>query len=459
MENILIIGGVAAGMSAASRARRVAPEARVTVLERGPAVSYGACGLPGVLAGRIQRLEDLVAHPVEFFREQRGIEVRPGHEALEIEAGRRRVRARSEAGESWLSYDRLVIATGARSRWLPAGPRLRHVYAANTWDQVAQLRAALESGEIRRVAVVGAGYIGLEMAEALAQRGGLEVHLIHANATPLRGFDGDMVAELPARIAAAGITLHAGCRVRELAGPEGGRLQGVATSSGVIPADALVNCGGLRPETALAERAGILLGRSGAIAVDERQQTSVAGIYAAGDCAETRHRVSGAPVWIPLGAAANHQGRVAGQNAAGRRAARYPGVMGTLAVPLFGLEFGRTGLGESEARAAGMDAAATTVRAATRAAYMRGAPGVPEGEITLKIVYQPSTRRLLGCQAWGPAGAVTGQLDVAVTACSAGMKLEDVEHLDLAYSPALAPLYEPLQIAAHNALQDTAAST
>ena len=447
LEEILVIGGVAAGLSAASRARRLNPRARITVLERGPAAGYGACGLPYFLAGQVPRLEALLAHPPEFFREHRQLVLLFGHEALELEPARHRVRVRRPegGGERWFPYDRLVIATGATSRWQP--PPLRNVYAANTWAQAQGLDTALRRGEVRRIAVVGGGYIGLQMAEALARRGGLQVTLVHPHAALLRGFDPELAEALPPLLTAAGIEVRAGVRVLGLEGAVGGRVLGLETTAGRLETDAVVNCAGLRPATELAAAAGIALGRSGGIAVDERQQTNLPAIFAAGDCAESRHRVTGAATWIPLGAAANQQGRVAGANAAGAPPARYPGVLGSLALPLCGLEWGRTGLSLEQARAAGFDAAAVAVTASSQAGYLDPRP------VTLQLVYQPSTGKLLGCHLRGAPGTVAGRLATAASALAAGMTLDQLATLDLPYAPALAPVYEPLLIAAHNALR------
>ncbi|HXR98090.1 MAG TPA: FAD-dependent oxidoreductase [Terriglobales bacterium] len=443
LEEILIIGGVAAGLSAASRARRLSPSAHITVLEKGPVAGYGACGLPYFLSGRIASLDRLLAHPPEFFRKQRNIDLRVNHEALAIEPGRRRVAVRAEGkAEQWFGYDRLVIATGARSHWTPPG--LRNVFAANTWAQVEALDRALTGENLRRVTVVGGGYIGLEVAEALRLRG-LEVTLIDRRGTLLHGLEEGLAAALPGLVRAAGITLHQGVNAEGLEGAAGGRVLGVRTAKGVIEADAVINCAGLRPEVALAQAAGVTLGRFGGIEVDDRQQTNLAGIFAAGDCAETRDRVTGRAIWVPLGAAANKQGRVAGQNAAGGAAARFAGVLGTLAVPLFGEEWGRTGLSLEQARAAGYDAATETVAGESQAGYLAPRP------ITVTLVYQPSTARLLGCHLRGAPGTVAGRLGVAAVALAAGMKLEELEQQDLPYAPGLAPLYDPLLIAAHNA--------
>lgn len=258
-EEILVIGGVAAGLSAASRVRRLNPKARITVLERGPAAGYGACGLPYVLSGRLPGLVPLRAHPEAFFREQRRIELLTGHEALEVEPGRRRVRVRKDGGEFWLAYDHLILATGATARWQPEPAGLRNVFRANTWAEVEALEAGLRSGEIRKPAVVGGGYIGLEVAEGLRRRG-FEVRLIHAHAHGLSAFDAELADELTARFEAEGIRMHMGVRVLGLEGaaadPKQGRVRALATSQGVIEADAVINCAGLRPEVESSESGG-----------------------------------------------------------------------------------------------------------------------------------------------------------------------------------------------------------
>ena len=423
-EQILILGGVAAGLSAASRARRVAPGARITVLERGPVASYGACGLPAFLAGDIPVQEQLIAHSTDFFRDQRNIEVLTGHEALEILPARRRVRVRAGGSEHWLSYDRLVIATGARARCHLPGERLLGVHQANTWEQARALQAAIGEALARarapRAAVIGAGYIGLEVAEALRKRG-LEVVLLERHTQLLGGVDPEMAALLEPALAAARIEWRPGCAVEAIEGDGSGRVRAVGTRSGSLPADLVVNCGGLEPEVTLAAAAGLALGSTGAIAVDERQQTSQAGIYAAGDCAQTRHLVTGGPAWIPLATGAAKQGRVAGQNAAGGPLARFPGVLGSLAVAVFGREVGRTGLSREQARLAGFDVAAEQVESAAQAGYSGSR------RLTLRLLYQPSSRRLLGCQMIGDPGTVAHRLDAAAVAITAGMNLEQIE--------------------------------
>jgi NADPH-dependent 2,4-dienoyl-CoA reductase/sulfur reductase-like enzyme len=446
-DRILIIGGVAAGLSAASAARRASASAQIVVLERGPVSSYGACGLPAFLSGRVRRLDDLVVYTPEFFRERRHIEVLTGHEALEVLGGRRRVRTRSAKGEKLFDYDRLVICTGAVGRAGIAGLETAGVFEANTWTGAQALDAALRGARGRlHAGVIGGGYIGLEVADALLSRG-LEVSIFERGPTILNGVDGDISALLEEAVVERGARLFKSTEVREIAADEAGHLRGVETTAGTADLDLVVMCAGLKPDSGLAAAAGAAVGDTGAIAVDDRQQTSLAGIFAAGDCAETRHVVTGKPTWIALGTAANKQGRVAGHNAAGAPATRFIGVLGTLAVRIFGRDAGRTGLSSAEAEAAGYRVAGELVEAATQPGYMG------QERVTIKIIYRLDDLRLVGCQLLGREGAVAGRLNVAATAITGGMTLPEIEQLDLAYSPALAPLYEPLLIAAHNALR------
>lgn len=440
-ERIVVIGGVAAGMSAASRARRLAPAARITVLERGPAAAYGACGLPGFLAGE-HPLAALRAHPPEEFAERRKIEVLTGHEAVEIVPARRLVRARQDEREIAFAYDRLVIATGAEAALEIPGAEHRLLFRANTWEQAERLERFARERQPRALAVIGAGYIGLEVAEALARRG-IAVRLFERGAGVLPSFDPD-VAALVEAAARRQVALELGTEVRRVRAPaaEGARLE---TTAGDCDVDAAVDCAGLRPNVALAAAAGAALGPTGALAVDDRQQTNLAAVWAAGDCCESRHLVSGRPVWIPLGPAANKQGRVAGQNAAAGPPARFPGVLGSLALRVFGIEAGRTGLSTQQARQAGFQPREERIEANTLAGY------AGRQRLTLKLIYDGASRRPLGCQMAGEPGAVMPRLNAAAVALAAGLPLDALELLDLAYAPAVAPIYDPLLIAAHRA--------
>lgn len=445
-ERILILGGVAAGMSAASQARRTAPEARIQVLEAGPIASYSACGIPFVLSGAVAGMERLAVYSREYLQNERRLEVFTSHTAVEIALAERKVRATSPQGERWFAFDRLVIATGARPRGACAGvnpgERLFQPYA---WQEAVRLEQQLRAASPpRRALVIGGGYIGLEMADALRQKG-LEVTLVEAGEQLLRGMDAELSEALEKAARAAGVQLRLGTRVQRLEPYAGGERLRAFSAAGELSAELALDCSGLAPRTELAEAAGIQPGRSGGLAVDERQQTNQAGVYAAGDCAESRHRVSGAPAWLPLGAVANQQGRVAGQNAAGGPPARFPGVLGSLAVRVFGIEAGRTGLSSQQARTAGFRASALQIEAAAAAGYLG------RQRLQLRLIYEEDSQRLLGCQMVGEPGTILPRLHAAATALAAGMRLEEIEMLDLAYSPPLSPVYDPLRLAAHRA--------
>lgn len=438
-HRLLVIGGVAAGLSAASRARRLDPHLQITALEKGPHLSYSACGLPYFIGGHVRRPEDLLVYSAEYFREKRQIEALTGHEAVEIQLGRRRVRAvvAETRQEKEFHFDRLVIATGARPDW-PAIPGLDlpHVFRANTLESAMALRGFVERAGPRRALVLGGGYIGLETAEALRERG-LEVIVLERSAEILEGFDADITRGVENALARHGVLLLKGAAA--LAVREGE----VVSEAGRHPADLVIVSTGLRPNVEMAASAGVALGPTGAIAVDDRMQTNVPGIYAAGDCAETVHLVTGRPAWIPLGTTANKQGRVAGENAAGGRA-RFPGVVGTAVTRVFGLECARTGLSEAQAR--DFRIVSATVEHWSRAPYLGGR------KILVKVIAERGSGRLLGAQMVGEEG-VGKRIDVLAAALHARMSLEQVADLDLSYTPSVAPVWDPILIAAREALK------
>ncbi len=438
-NRLLVIGGVAAGLSAASRARRVDPRLQITVLEKGEHTSYSACGLPYLIGGHVRDAKDLVVYTADYFREKRNIEVLAGHEAVEIETGRRRVRAvvRETRQETVFHFDRLVIATGARPDW-PAipGVDLAHVMEANTLAGALKVREFVERARPRRVAILGGGYIGLETAEALHERG-LEVTVVQRTAEILEGFDTEVTQRVEEAMTHHGVLLMKGAAA--LAVKEGE----VVSEAGRHPAELVVVATGLAPNVGLAEKAGVALGRTGAIAVDERMQTNLPGFYAAGDCAETVHLVTGRPAWIPLGTTANKQGRVAGENAAGGRA-RFSGVVGTMVTKVFGLECARTGFSESQARDFRISTA--TVEHLTRAGYLGGR------KILVKLVAERGSGRLLGAQMVGEEG-VAKRIDVLAAALHARMTVEQVAELDLSYNPPVAPVWEAVLIAAQQLMK------
>lgn len=449
MSRIVVIGGVAAGMSAASQAKRRAPDAEVVVLERGPHVSYGACGMPYNLLDPQRQMEDLVVITPERFRRERGIDVRTRHEATAIDVRGRRIRARDLASgaELELPYDALVVATGARAVRPPLpGLELPGVFVLRELADGAVMKRFLAEAAPRRAVIVGAGYIGMEMAEALRGRA-LEVTVLEKMDQLLPGFARPIVQAVQGELTRNGIAVRTGISVQEVR-RAGGGLE-VRTDGGVFPADLVLVSIGVRPNTALAEAAGIALGATGAIAVDEAQRTSAPGVWAAGDCAEARHLVTGHSAWIPLGTTANKQGKIAGANAAGADE-RFGGVVGSAAFKVLGLEVGRTGLGAVEASRAGLDfIAATSVHRSRGHAY----PGA--SAITTVLLAERGSGRLLGAQMVGAEG-ITGRIDVYATALSARLTVSALEQLDLAYAPPLAPVYDPVLVAAAVAQKELA---
>ena len=446
-EGLVIVGGVAAGLAAAMEARRNSPDLPITVFERTADISYGACGLPYVVAGLIASPDSLVLHPPEYFRERHRIEVRTDCEALEILPSKSTLRVREGADEREVGYDSLVLATGAAAVCPPLpGHELGGVFVLRHMRDGRRLLRYFEEARPRTAVVVGAGYIGLEMAEAFTARG-LRTTLVEASDRVMGAVGGGARDRVAGEMRANGVEVLFGERVSGFEGA-GGRVARVLTEGGrAFDADVVSIGVGVRPEVALALAAGIEVGESGAVSTDERQRTSAPGVYAAGDCCEVLHRVSGRRVWHPLGQPAVRQGWVAGANAAGASAAveaRYTGVVGTNVVKVFGLEVARTGLSLAEASEAGFDAAETEGASPSRAGYYPGG-----SEIQTRLVTD-ARGRLLGAQMVGREG-VAQRVNVYAAALHAGLRVDDIERLDLAYAPPFAPTIDPVIRAAHAA--------
>jgi CoA-dependent NAD(P)H sulfur oxidoreductase len=445
-ERLVIIGGVAAGMSAASRARRVNAQIEIAVLEKGQHVSYGACGLPYYLSGRVADWKDLLAYPPEFFREKRGIEIHLGHEATEIEPGRKTVHALAPGGRPVLfPYDKLVIATGGAPAIAIDGANLPGVFTCNDLAGAIRLREFLDERKPARAVIAGSGYIGLEVADAFVSRG-MQVTILERSDTSLEGVEREIAARIESVLEQHGVKLRKSSAVTAIT--KDGVGEGLHVhhgTGGSESADVVVIATGIAPQNQLAEAAGIPIGATGAIAVDDRMQTGVNSIYAAGDCAEARHLVSGKPTYFPLGTTANKQGRVAGENAAGGNA-RFEGIVGTLATKFFELEVAKTGLGAAQARANGFDPDAVTLTSISRAKYLGGKP------IIVTLVWDRASGRLLGCQMAGEEG-VAKRIDVAAMALHARMRISEMLHLDLSYAPPFAPVWDPILVAVNEAMK------
>jgi NADPH-dependent 2,4-dienoyl-CoA reductase/sulfur reductase-like enzyme len=441
---MVVVGGDAAGMSAAAQARkrRGSEQLEITAFERGRHISYSACGLPYYAGGVVNDWRELVARTAEEFADQ-DIGVRTGHEveAVDLEAGRVRVRD-LEAGrtveEPW---DVLVVATGSEPLRPPIdGIDLPGVHGLSVLEDGIELRKAIDAGP-RRAVIVGGGYIGLEAAEALVARG-VATTLVEAGPQVMGRVDPDMGELVSQAVRDIGVELYLEEQVEAIEGD--GRVRAVRTEARTLKADLVVLGLGTRPAVGLAEASGIELGRSGAIAVNRRMQTRHDGVWAAGDCAETRHLVSGDPVSYHLGTIANKQGRVCGINIGGGYAT-FPGVLGTAVSKVCEVEVARTGLSAAELGALGLQWEQAAVDSTTRAGYFPGA-----APIRTKVLAERRTGRLLGAQIVGKEGAAK-RIDVFATAIWNGMTAGDMVNLDLSYAPPFSPVWDPVLIAARKA--------
>ena len=449
-KRLVVVGGVAAGLSAASHVKRSRPEIEVVVFEKSPHVSYGSCGLPYFIEGLIEDPMELIALPIKDLREKRGLDVRVMHEVIRIDVNRKRVAVRNlEAEKEFkVSYDWLVIATGAS----PVVPRFRGVntkgvFFLRTLEDGIRVGRFLEKESVKRAAVVGGGYIGMEVAEALWVRG-YEVSVIEKQPRVLGNFDEEVSEKVESQLREKGVRLVLGSGVKSI---EGERVVSrVETERESVDADFVLLGLGIKPNVGLIEGTGIELGETGAIKVNERMETNIPSVYACGDCAEAYHRILKRIVWVPLGDTANKQGRVAGANIVGEDVA-FPGIIGTAATKVLELEIACTGLGETAAGREGFDVVSTLIESHTRARYY------PDGKpIMIKLITERGTNKLLGAQAAGGEG-VAKRVDVFATAIWAGMTLDEIAWIDLTYAPPVAPVWDPVLVAAQVGLKKSKA--
>ena len=446
---LVVIGGDAAGMSAASQARkRIGPDdLEIVVFERGRFTSYSACGIPYWIGGAVAERDALVARTPEEHRKA-GIDVRLRHEVVGIDLDRREVRAHDLAhgGEVRETFDQLVYAAGA-TPVMPQWARVSDagVFGVQTLEDGDAIHAWLDTQpEPRRAVVIGAGYIGVEMAEAMQVRG-LEVTLLEKSARPMaKTVDADMGDLVQEAIRGLGIEVVTETHVDALE-TAGGRVRAVVTPGGTLPADVVVLGLGVRPNSALAAGAGLPVGATGGVRTDVRMRVEgVDGVWAAGDCVETRHLLTGRAVHMPLGTHANKQGRVAGINIGGGYAT-FPGVIGTAVTKVCDLEVARTGLTEREAAEAGYAYVTATVESTSRAGYYPGA-----ATMTVKLIAERRTGMLLGAQIVGRTEAAK-RIDALAVATWNRMTVEEMTALDLSYAPPFAPVWDPVLIAARKA--------
>jgi NADPH-dependent 2,4-dienoyl-CoA reductase/sulfur reductase-like enzyme/rhodanese-related sulfurtransferase len=446
---VVVVGASAAGLRCACRLARLQPGWQVGVVEARPVFSYAACGLPYVLSGEItdpvalRQTHYQAVRDARFFAEQKGVTVLSGWRATEIRLAEGLLKVESPEGERQLRWDELVLATGARPRRLPAQPDHPRVRGFHRWDDLEPLLQGLRRGETGRVALVGAGLVGCELAEAFHALWGTEVVLVEAASTPLPDLLDPEVGVCVARhLESSGVEVRVGSPVRRLdAHDEGVKL---LLDRGDVEADVAVVAVGVEPEVELARSIGARIGPTGALAVDERLATSLPHVWAAGDCVETRDAVTATPVFRPLGSLANRQGRTLANVLAGRHDA-FPPVVGAAAVKVFDFNVAATGRTESLARERGVDVRSVWVTTDDRAHYW------PESErIHLKLVYERGSQRVVGVQAVGEGDTVK-RIDVATQLIKQGATLKELAQVEHAYAPPYAPAVDPLAVAAWTA--------
>lgn len=440
-KRVVIVGGGAAGMSAAAKARRMDPALEIVVFERSGYVSYGACGFPYAIKGEIARVEDVVVRTPEQFAKQ-GIKALVHHEVLSVDPTARSVRVRNRASGAEFTefWDELLLTAGGTPVRPPfPGVELPGVFALRTVEDALAIRGWVEERRPAHAAIIGGGYIGLELAEALAAHG-VGLTLIERLPQVIPTLDPELAAHVQAELVRQGVDVRLEQAVEGLGGDE--RVREVLAGGQRIPADMVILAVGVRPSVELAKAAGVLLGPTGAIAVDDHQRTNLPHIWAAGDVAEAHHRVTGRPAWVPLGTTANKQGKVAGENLGGGDA-RFAGIVGTAVVKVFELEAASTGLSETRARAEGFVVQTVSATANSRAHYMPG-----HQEIHVKLVYEEGTRRMLGGQLVGREG-VAKRIDTIAAALQGGWTVDELAELDLSYAPPFAPVWDPILVAAN----------
>ena len=443
-RRILIVGGVAAGASAATRARRLNAEAEIVIFERGGYVSFANCGLPYYVGGVIPERQALLLQSPQMFDQRFDIEVRVQHEVEALDRANQRIRVKNlrKGTTAWEAYDRLILAPGAAPIVPPFdGVQSENVFFLRSMEDADALRSYLDTQSVRRVTIVGAGFIGLEAAEVLAQRG-IRIDLVELAPQVLTPLDADMAAHVAVHLRDKGVALHLGTGVADLA-VAGSRVAQVRLQNGAtLDTDLVLLCIGVRPNVKLAQEAGLALGPNGGIRVNERLETSDPHILAAGDAVEVIHTVTGRPVLIPLAGPANKHGRLAGEIAAADAGPPTARVAGTAIVKVFDLTVALTGLSRRAAERASIAAAHVVVIRGHHVGYYPGSQ-----MMTIKLVYEPGTRRVLGAQIVGGAG-VDRRIDLIAAALHFGGTLDDLAALDLAYAPQYGAAKDPVHIAA-----------
>ena len=441
-KKIIVIGGDAAGMSAASKIRREQPDFEIIVFEKSEFTSYSACGIPYFISGKVEELEELVVRsPAEFIKKY-NIKVNILHEVLEVDTDNNKVLVHNynDKTQFWETYDELLIATGGKAFCPPVkNNNVNGIFGIQTLHHGKKVADFIEAHKPKTAVIIGGGYIGLEMAEALILKE-IKVTIINRSAEVMNTLDPDMGKKVHEVLRNLGVTIYNSESLAYFEEKDG-KVISVVSDKKTIKADLVILGMGTAPNTSFLKNSKIKLSDNGAVKVNRKQQTNVKNVYAAGDCATTRNLVSKKPFYIALGTVANKTGLVAGTNMAGLEL-KFPGVVATAVCKICVYEIGRTGLLETECKSLKMDFVSTTIKSKTRAHYY------PEAkDIWVKLIAEKTTGKLLGGQIIGEEGAAK-RIDVLATALHSKLTLQNIIDLDLSYAPPFSPVWDPVQTAA-----------
>ena len=440
---VIVIGGVAAGMSAASKIKRIDSNTDIVVYEKGSYLSYGACGLPYYVAGVNDDYTKMIARTKEEF-EKSGMKIHLRHEVVKVVPEKKQVLVKDLVEEKLFidTYDKLMISTGTVPVVPPLkGRDLKGVYVLKTLEDGLVLKKAVEEADVKNIAIVGGGYIGIEVAETLIHAG-KNVRIIELAPRVMQPFDIELTDIITKEMLISGIELNLNEKVEEIVGSD--KVSGVRTDKGIYEADLVILAIGVKPATAFLSGSGIAVARNGAVIIDREMRTNIPDIYSAGDCAEVYHKVKEENSFIPLGTTANKCGRLAGENIMGKHN-KYVGTLGSAAIKVLDYELARTGLSEHEAKALAIDYKTVFVKAQDHPAYY------PDPTpIWIKLIYEDRTNRILGAQAIGKKGAVL-RIDMFAIAIHNNMTTKDLGMVDLCYAPPFAGVWDAVHIACNAA--------
>jgi NADPH-dependent 2,4-dienoyl-CoA reductase/sulfur reductase-like enzyme len=444
MEHVVIIGGIAGGMSAASKLRRLDKTVKISVFEKDEYVSYGACGLPYYISGVTESHEDLLARTVEEF-EERDIQVHIHHEVTKVDSSNKRVKVKNlESGEeTYVHYDKLLISTGAKPIVPPFIPKeASNVHTLKTLNDGIKMRRFYQDESIKKVGIIGGGYIGMELVETMVELG-KEVFVIELQNQILPNYDEEM-AKIISESLQDRVGIRTGEEVKELKTSEG-KVTSIMTDKNSYEVDAVIVNIGIKPNTEFVKELGLEMLENGAIIVNSHQETSIKSIYAAGDCATSNHLLLDKPVNIALGTTANKHGRVAADNLAGIPST-FDGILGTNVVKILEWTAAMTGITEKQAKQESLDVEKIVINTNNHASYYPGAEN-----IHIKLVYEKESLKLLGAQLIGKDESIAKRLDVYATAITCGLTTKQIGMLDLSYAPPYATVWDAVQVAANAA--------